>query len=292
MITGASGWLGSETADLIAEVLGDEFRSRVTLVSSSSKTMRVLGNSFQTIGWEDFKTLKSIDLLIHFSYLNQDKAELMGLPQFVQINRSITTDVNYVLNLNPGCDVLAASSGAASYYRADINSTNSMEVYASLKVESEDLYIQNSNIGSIVNMRIWNVTGPGLDLDSRYALADFFKQALKFNKIEIKGNSKSSRTYIDVKEMMSIFLLSLEKKQRITIDSGGYRISLLNLATKVLDEMNLPITSTILSGESKSISHYNPNPELFRNLASEFQFGLSDVDTQVANLSKIFASFY
>jgi nucleoside-diphosphate-sugar epimerase len=289
VITGATGWLGSETAELIAKTLGEEFRHRVTLVSSTPKVKHTSNYTFQTIGWEEFKTLRSLDLLIHFAYLNQDRAEFVGLSQFIQTNRSITADVNYVLSASPGCDVLVASSGAASYYRGKIDSTNSMEVYASLKIESEESFFQNSNIGSLLNMRIWNVTGSGLDIESDYAFANFFKQALISKHIEITGNSASTRTYVDAKEMMFTFLLSLENKQKITIDSGGYRISLLGLASKVLDVLGLPSTSISLSGEFKSTTHYNPDPKFFNQLARDLRLGLSNVDLQVANYSKILA---
>ena len=290
MITGATGWLGSETAELIAETLGNDFRTRVTLVSSTPKLKHVHNYAFQTIGWEEFKRLRSIDLLIHFAYLNQDRAEFIGLPQFIQTNRSITADVNKILSASPGCDVLAASSGAASHYRPNIDSTNSMEVYASLKVESEQCFLENSNLESILNMRIWNVTGSGLEIDSSYAVANFFRQALNSNHINLTGNGASTRTYIDVKEMMLAFLLSVEKNQRITIDAGGYRISLLDLASKVLAELGLPTTSITLNGEFSPISHYNPNPEFFNQMASDLQLRLSSVDLQIANLSRIFAS--
>lgn len=291
MITGATGWLGSEASELIAEALGEEFYRRVSLVSSSPTVMQRSSYKFRTIGWEEFKTLKSINLLIHFAYLNQDRAEKAGLQKFIQTNRLITDDINHVLNANPGCELLAASSGAASHYRCNIDSTNSMEVYASLKVESEECFLQNSNIGSILNMRIWNVTGPNLNINSDYAVANFFKQALNFNHIELTGNSASTRTYVDIKEMMYIYLLSLEKKQKVTIDSGGYRISLLDLASKVLGVLGFPSTSISLSGEFKPISHYNPNPKFFNQIASDLQLELTHVDMQVANLAKIFASF-
>ena len=286
VITGATGWLGNETSELIAETLGQEFSRRVVLVGSSPKIKQSSTYTFQVIGWEEFKSVRSIDLLIHFAYLNQDRAELLGLPKFILTNRSITADINYVLSTSPGCRVLAASSGAAGYYRGNVDSTRSMEVYASLKLESEESFLQNSNIGSLLNMRIWNVTGSGLEINSGYAVANFFKQALISKHIELTGNSSSTRTYVDVKEMMFTFLLSLEGKRKITIDSGGYQTSLLGLASTVLSELGLPSSAITLSGECKSASHYNPNPEFFNQSASDLQLRLSSIDTQIANFAK------
>lgn len=288
VITGATGWLGRETAELLARTLGDEFSRRIVLVSSTPKITQIEDYSIKCIGWEDFKTLKSIDLLIHFAYLNQDRADLIGFPEFIETNRLITSDVMRVLNVSPGCDVLAASSGAAGFYSGNVDSVNSMEVYASLKLESERHFLQNPNIGSIVNMRIWNVTGSGLDINSNYAIANFFKQALNSNRIELTGNGNSTRTYIDVKEMMFTFLQSLDKSARTTTDSGGYQVSLLNLASKVLYALGLPGTSISLNGESKQASHYNPNSQLFNQMAREFKLNISNIDSQIANLTKIF----
>jgi len=286
VITGATGWLGSETSDLIAETLGPEFNRRVVLVGTLPKIKQTSRQTYQVIGWEDFKSMKAIDLLIHLAYLNQDKAQLIGLPRFIQANRSITADVNCVLSSSPGCHVLAASSGAASFYRGNVDSAQSMEVYAALKLEGEEILVQNSNIDALVNMRIWNVTGSGLDIASGYAVANFLKQALLAKHIVLDGNSASTRTYVDVKEMMFIFMLSLKSGRKITMDSGGYTTSLLDLASTVLSGLGLPRSAITLAGEFKSAVHYNPNAELFNQYASDLQLHLSSIDTQVSNYAK------
>lgn len=288
VITGATGWLGHETAELLAETLGGDFTKRVRLVSSVPRKIHVLDQAIETIGWKEFKTIRSVNMLIHFAYLNQDSAKILGLPQFIKTNKAITADVNSFLNSNAGCDVLAASSGAAAHYPNNLNSTNSMEVYAALKKESEFVYLRNSKVASVMNMRIWNVTGSGLDIDSPYAVSNFFKQALTARRIELTGNSASTRTFIDVKEMMMLFLLGLESGQRITLDSGGCKLTFFELATKISNKLNLTDTSIILSGESEALSHYNPDPESFNQLARKVRFEISDIDGQLNLLAGLF----
>jgi nucleoside-diphosphate-sugar epimerase len=292
VVTGASGWLGGETIELFFDLFKDEFEERVIIVSSIPKDLRMQNKVFKSIGWDEFKSLRSIDLLIHFAYLNQDKAKVLGLSEFIDSNRTITSDVSTFLSCNPGCDLLFASSGAVKFYPANIDSNNPMEVYAGLKTESEHIYLQNKDLASVLNMRIWNVSGSRLKIDSPYALSNFFKQALETGKIELVGNGQSSRTYVDVKEMMLVFLLSLEKGKRITLDSGGYKVTFFDLATKILKELGLHQTSLILSGEYLTKFHYNPDTTIFNNKACEFELELSDISSQLNHLAKVFSTSY
>jgi nucleoside-diphosphate-sugar epimerase len=287
VITGASGWLGGETIELLFDLFEEEFEERVTIVSNIPRDLRIQNKVLTSIGWDEFKSLRSIDLLIHFAYLNQDKAKMLGLSEFIDLNRTITSDVSIFLSCNPGCDLLFASSGAAKFYPANIDSSNPMEVYAGLKTESEHVYLQNKDLASVLNMRIWNVSGSRLNISSPYALSNFFRQALETGRIELVGNAQSSRTYVDIKEMMMVYLLSLEKGQKITMDSGGFKVTFLGLASKILKELHLDQTLLILNGEHESESHYNPDISNFNKKAFEFKLELSNISSQINHLTKV-----
>jgi nucleoside-diphosphate-sugar epimerase len=290
VVTGASGWLGSETADLFFELFEEELEERVTFVSNLPKSVYIQNKTIECIGWEEFKTLRSIDLLIHFAYLNQDKVKILGASEYIHVNRNITSDVNTFLSNNSGCDLLLASSGAAIHYPPNIDSVIPMEVYAGLKLESELAYLQNKDIKSILISRIWNVTGSRLGIDSPYAISNFFKQAMRTGHIELTGNKESSRTFVEVKEMMIVFLLSLEQGQRITMDSGGFKVTFFELAELILKELKLPHTALAFSGDSNFESHYNPDGTIFNSKAHDFTVQLSDMPSQVNSMYKVFTS--
>ena len=292
VITGATGWLGSETSELFAQAIGDEFEKRLVLVSSEPKFVRIQNQLVQTIGWREFCSTRSVDLLVHFAFLNQEKALSMGLDNYIRINQRLTSDVSDFLGRNLGCDALVASSGAASHYAPDPQSANAMEVYAGLKKQGEDLFIENTNLVSLVNMRIWNVTGQLMGHQSPYAIADFLRQALATGVVKIHGNSASTRTYVDVREMMFVFLLSLESQKKITIDSGGFGVSFKNLAFKIAEQLELPKESIIFLGENQPVSLYNPDAIFFNNKANALGFKLEPIDSQVANLIKVFKTFF
>ena len=290
VITGASGWLGKETAELLANVLGDGFEERLILVGSTPKNFLIQQKVITTLGWDDLSSVRDVDLLIHFSFLNQDKANELGFAKYIAANRRITSEIDQFLNRNPGCEMLVASSGATHCFRGDINSDKSMEVYAALKLEAEQSALANIHIDTLLIMRIWNVTGSGLSLKAPYAITNFFQQGMHTSEIEVMGNGSSARTYVDVKEMMLVFILSLSKGKRITMDSGGFTISFSQLAQKIAAILNLPAGSVRFKGESKEISNYIPDANPFNGSATNLNIVLSDIDSQVKSLHAIYQS--
>jgi nucleoside-diphosphate-sugar epimerase len=288
VLTGASGWLGKETADLLAEALGDGFEERLIFVSSTPKNVLIQHKVITTLGWDVLNSLSDVDLLIHFSFLNQDKANELGFTKYIAANRRIILEIDQFLNRNPGCEVLVASSGATHRFRGDINSDKSMEVYAALKLEAEQSALANIHIDTLLIMRIWNVTGSGLSLKAPYAIANFFLQGIHTSEIEVMGNGTSARTYVDAKEMMSVFILSLSKGKKITMDSGGFTISFSQLAQKIAAILDLPASSVRFTGESKEISDYIPDANPFNGRAKNLNIMLSDIDSQIKLLHAVY----
>ncbi len=288
VITGSSGWLGSETAELLIDSIGLDILNRLTLITSIPRVVHLRGVIIKTFGWEDFKRLTNVDLLIHFAFLNQEKAQEIGFPRYIESNRRITSDVNWVLHANPGCDLIVASSGAVEHFSPDISSANSFEVYSALKQESEKSILSNSSLGALLIVRIWNVTGSRLRIEAPYAVSNLFKQGIEEGRIILSGNSMSTRTYVDVKEMMLIFLLCLSESTDHIMNSGGFTTKIGELATKIGRQLNLSHGSIKFNGENCKIEAYVPKVEPFNAFARVFGVKLSDIDTQIHLLHQSF----
>lgn len=288
-VTGASGWLGREAANLIVSALGNSAKNHLILVSSSPKKIWVRNQEFQTVGWSDFISMGQIDMLFHFAFLTQEKAKVMGVQKYIAVNRNITSDVNKLLIKNPSCRVFVASSGAAEYYLGGAGPSDSMHLYGALKREAEDIFFGNNRILTLQNMRIWNITGQGMQLDSPYAVAQFFKQALANKVITLTGNRLSSRTYVDAREMILVFILTHEFGQRRTLNSGGFKINLAGLAIEIANRVGISTNSIFYKGEHFKASHYNPDPLPFNTLAIECGIKLSGISEQINSLHSKFS---
>jgi len=287
VVTGATGWLGKETLSLLRSVLGPEYTTRVTAVAGRglSRPSPEVGT---TISWNEFVQLDSVNLLIHLAFLNREKASGLGLSNYIQSNQKITQDVASFLANNPGCALLNASSGAVSAYEPDINSSDPMFVYSALKKEAEDLFNGLECIQTVVNMRIWNITGKFISLDSPFLIVDLLKQAISSNAMRIDGNSSSTRTYINAREMMIVFFLALNLNEKQTIDSGGYKITFKQLAESIARKFNISSNNCQFNGEDYPSQHYNPDSRDFAILAERFGLILSPVDSQLDNLLEAF----
>ena len=271
-ITGATGWLGQETAHLLKKELGGDFGRKVTLVGRKSSSLMVDGTLHPVSSWSEFRSMSGFNLIFHFAALNQDKMQLMGRETFVGQSRNITSDFVKVLENSPNCSVLYSSSGAAQFYEAKLSSDNPYEVYAGLKLENEDILRQIPQIETLTIMRIWNISGKFMPNSSNYALSSFINQALVNSRINILGNSSSLRTYCEAQEMIAGYISIAKLFDRLPIDSGGVVCSMADLAKQVLNYFQLDNDRLSLLGESKSRTNYIPGSSgLWSYLRNEWQ---------------------
>jgi nucleoside-diphosphate-sugar epimerase len=280
-ITGASGWLGKETADLLSRALGDDFERRVTLVSSNGRQIELLSGEHNTISWRDFVYGSGYDLIIHFAFLSPENIVRLGVDAYIEVNREIISDLLIVASKNPSGSILTASSGATSCYRSDLKSKVPYEIYSGIKNEMENVITQSELFKYVGIMRIWNISGVYLDVDSAYALSSFIRQGLNGDVIEIRGAPESLRTYVNAQEMMWVYLMSLGMVNRIPLNSGGFSTTLLQLAGFVSNYMRNKEVLVSGAPEVKTASIYSPDPEKFNSLASLYLMKLSDVEEQV-----------
>ncbi len=290
-ITGASGWIGKETTDLLFKTLGSDFKNRVTLVTSKGTDVLFPFGTFATISWDRFVKEGDFDLIIHFAFLNQDKVKVFGVSKFIEINRKLTSDVLKVASRNLSGNILAASSGAAKSYKSDLKSNSPYEVYAGIKTEMESQFISSGNFSHLGLMRIWNISGIYLNLDSPYALSSFISQGMCGDIIQVNGASDTLRTYVNAQEMIWVYLKSLGGLDYFVLDSGGFTISLLDLARLVSTSMGKKRVVCKPSISSSQVK-YTPDVSGFNALASDFSLELSNLQQQVDLLIKFHASAY
>ena len=286
VVTGSTGWLGKEAISLLQRSFGTDFNKRVVCVAGRKKSPTTKFKS-STISWDEFTDLKSVDLLIHLAFLNREKSFDVGQQNFIAINQKITSDVSNFLIKNPGCFVLNASSGAADFYPPNIESEDPMYVYSALKERAEKQFLSLSQIGALINMRIWNITGEHISSSSPFLIVDLIQQVKSHGEIHIRGNSRSTRTYVDAQEMLLIFMLALREGSRLTIDSGGALTTYENLATEVLKRAGISSDKLFLHGEGMPLNNYVPRSNSFIQLANEFDIGVSTLSQQVDRVFRV-----
>lgn len=238
VLTGASGWLGRATLDLLQNALGDEFVQRVFCFGSRQADVRL--SETQTIKQRALADLSSLSsqptLLLHFAFLTKDRAETMQEADYCAANRAIRQSVLDALDPIGAAAAFIASSGAATL-ADDALAKPAMRLYGKLKREDEEAFAAwaEDRDKKLAIARIFNLSGPHINKLSSYALSSFILDALAGGPVVVQAGHDVRRSYVAIRELMSlVFALLLEQRGEVTrFDSGGDDIELGALALMI-----------------------------------------------------------
>ncbi|WP_084733029.1 NAD-dependent epimerase/dehydratase family protein [Sphingobium chungbukense] len=246
VLTGASGWLGRATLDLLQNALGDAFAERVFCFGSRQAELRL--SETQLIMQRPLVDLVKLPYqptyLLHFAFLTKDRAETMQEADYCAANRVIRQSVLDALDPIGVEAAFIASSGAAQF-ADDMLAKPAMRLYGMLKREDEDVFAAwaEGRDKSSVIARIFNLSGPHINKLPSYALSSFILDALSGGPVIVQARHDVRRGYVAIRELMSLaFALLLERRHEVVrFDSGGDDIELGELASTIASQMNCSV---------------------------------------------------
>jgi nucleoside-diphosphate-sugar epimerase len=242
VITGAGGWLGMATLELLETALCDAVESRVVCIGSSARNLTLRsGRTFSQLPLADLGTLPAEPTwLLHFAFLTKDRAEEMAEAEYAHANRAISRLVAENLDSVGVEAVFLASSGAA--YRAEDDSASpAMRLYGALKVEEEQRFADwaaaRDRIAVIA--RVFNLSGPYINKQQAYALAQFILDVQAGRPIAVRAPRQVYRSFVSISELMSLAFALLSRSTGITrFDTGGEVLELGTVAERVNRTLN------------------------------------------------------
>jgi UDP-glucuronate decarboxylase len=109
--------------------------------------------------------------------------------------------------------------------------------------------------------RCFSFIGPYLPLQLHYAIGNFVYDALFNEKIQIKGDGKAIRSYLDVNDLTVwlLKLMSTDCSEKIYNVGSDKPISVLNLAEKIRDLISPDKEILILGDISHSVGNFSRN---------------------------------
>lgn len=246
VLTGASGWLGRATLDLLQNALGDGFSERVFCFGSRRAELRL--SATQTVMQRALAELASLPhhptLLLHFAFLTKDRAETMPEADYCAANRVIRQAVLDALDPIGVEAGFIASSGAARF-TDDALAAPAMRLYGMLKRDDEDAFAAwaAARGRSVAIARIFNLSGPHINKLPSYALSSFILAALAGGPVVVHARHDVRRGYVAIRELMSlVFALLLEQRSGVTrFDTGGDDIELGELAAMIASRMGCSV---------------------------------------------------
>ena len=246
VVTGASGWLGRVTLDLLHDALDDAFAARVVCFGSGRAEVRLSAtHMIEQRPLSEIGTLpRQPTLLLHFAFLGKDRAEAMPEAEYRAANRAIRQAVLDALDPIGVEAVFVASSGAARH-ADDASASPAMRIYGTLKREDEDAFAgwAEARRTSATIGRIFNISGPHINKLNSYALSSFVLDALAGRPVVVRAPHDVRRGYVAIRELMSlVFVRLLEGQSGITrFDSGGEHIELGALAGMIASSLGCPV---------------------------------------------------
>lgn len=237
VITGATGWLGSELSKILVEEHNLSTR-KLHCISTTNRKVKIGKNTFTTITFRDLDKIEDIVNYYDFAFLPRHNIDSIGPNKYKEANEKIVMNsVNAINNLKPK-NVVLASSGAV-YKTGKISENFSNSLYSDLKIFQEEKIQEacNKADSNLVTIRIFNLSGNGMPRNNSFALSQIISKALNNEKIFIKSDFHVNRSYCDITQLLRLLILVSNSGYSGTLDSSGVKIEIRALAEKVVNEL-------------------------------------------------------
>lgn len=288
VVFGASGWLGRECISLLSSTLQRNFSSKVILVGSGNKSVKVNDQNYEITSINDLGHETNVDLVIDLAFITQEKLDQLGETQYIHLNHELREKIhNFNYKSNPKY-IYFSSSGAADTDFMNVTKSNSKKVYGELKLASETelkKIAQDLDCNLLIN-RIWSVTGLQMQDHSKYAIGNFISQALSTNEIKITSSDQVLRSYIDAEDLFQICLNELFLHKYTLLNSGGSKTTLFDLASLVLKVLGSSTAQIPNSIEKEPGDDYVSKDFKLNELALKKGLELHSLEDQIKNTLK------
>ena len=236
-VTGATGWFGATTLDLLYDALGADAPSRVRAYASSSRSVVVRDG--RTVPVRPLTNLLeanwSPDILLHFAYVTRDKVAELGVPEYIATNVAISTTVLEAVARSRPHQIVMASSGAVYGPGRGREHDVIGNPYGALKGLDELAFRAAADeVGaSCVIPRVFAVAGPRMTKPEKYALGSMIGMARAGGPVIVRADHRVVRSYCGVDEVVAMSLWAASRGGHAVFDTGGEIVEVGQLAAVV-----------------------------------------------------------
>ena len=294
IVTGATGWVGRNFLHELQKIIPMEFFNK-KVFAFGSKSSQIYSTAYKkNIIIPIYPLSESNNLLakdknfftIHTAFLTREKISNYGLEKYIEINKNILRNLEYILEIsNPKKSVLISSGAAESIEKKDANDIDiQKDPYGVLKYEEEQNFKKLSNC---LIMRIFGLTGKFIRDPNIFAFGNFLLSAKKKEPILINSNRDVIRSYGFAGEIAKVsikWLLSDENSTDL-INSCTHTINLLELANLITDIYGLPDVIYDIDMSLKKDIYISPNTK-FINFLENFNIKPSSIKNQIIETYK------
>jgi nucleoside-diphosphate-sugar epimerase len=216
VVTGASGWLGRATLDMLRQALGADFAARVTALGSRQTQISFAdGQTCPVQALLEWQLPRDQPVIIfHYAFLTKDKVGHISTEEYVARNETISSVVRGWVEAGDVRGVVMPSSGAVYDYLHTKSRDSAALLYGQLKYNDEVAFsttCEKSSTGLIMP-RVFNLSGPYINKFDSYALASFIFQIFSAQPITIHARRPVIRSYYFIGDLVELCLQLLFKQ--------------------------------------------------------------------------------
>ena len=295
VVTGAGGWLGRATLEMMESCLGPSVATRVHAFASSSRTMLLRsGTALEVRALSDLAGWSGgSHLVVHYAFVTREHVTRLGLAEYVRRNEAITALVaGHVASHRPAGTAMV-SSGAV--HLGEDPSTNP---YGVLKARDERTFLelarQQRSVGPeprLVIPRLFNLAGPFLNKVDDYVLGSILSDIALGGPIRIRATRPVVRSYVHVESLIELLFAAMLGEQSLPMrgfDTAGERSvevgELAALADSVLGHPDMAIHRPPL--ESTSQDRYVGDPTIMNDLVAALGIAMHPLPDQIVDTAR------
>lgn len=246
VLTGAGGWIGRATLELLVDALGAQFDTRVACFGSSAREISL--RSGRRVAQQPMTMLAELPprptSCLHLAFLTRERAEVMDEAAYRAANVALRDQVTAALD-KIGVDRLFVASSGAAYRVNDANASAALRLYGEMKLADEQGFAAwaTDRGARAAICRIFTLSGPYINKVETYALASFICQAISAGRIVVDAEMPVMRSYVAIRELMAVIFGALARDEApvTRFDSGGDLVEIGALAERVGAMLRVPV---------------------------------------------------
>ncbi|WP_158811236.1 NAD(P)-dependent oxidoreductase [Beijerinckia sp. L45] len=296
IVTGAGGWFGLATLEMLEDALGAAFERRVTVYARTARDLVMRsGRRIRLRPLSDLRNEANSNgdiCMANYAFLTREKAALNNA--YIATNRDLTTFTAAQAQRLGLAGVFSTSSGAV--YRLDRTLHDDLESYpySVLKLEEEAASARLQERGAAAAIcRVFNVAGPFINKD--YALGSLLRDAYFAPALTIRAQHRVYRSYAHIGDIISVGFAAMTRlvaAPGAPYDTAGTEVvEVGDLATRILQVLDR-CEKPILRGPPSDApdDRYVGHGPTFAELARRSGFDLATLDQQILDTGRYIES--
>ncbi len=297
VITGAGGWLGLATLEMLSDLLGEDFRRRVACFGARGRTLKLRGGT--QIEQRPIAAMADLaaapSLVLHLAFVTQGPAMTLDRAGYIEANLNLSATVLDVLDRIGARAVFQASSGAVHVRDVD-GGPQSKGLYGALKFMDEAMFADwaTRRGATAVIGRVFNLSGPYINRRSSYALSSMIADALSGAPVRVRAATPVFRSYVAIEILMGVVLgLLAEPTAGVhrfeTV--GGRVVEMGDLARIVAEVLDAPGVDRPVFDSAAPADRYVGDGRAFAALARKYGYLRRPLTTQIRQTAAFMADW-